>query len=773
MAKNLVIVESPAKAKTIEKYLGKDFVVKASYGHVRDLPKKDDAIDIEANFEPKYEVLADKKDVIKELKKLAKESETVYLATDEDREGEAISWHLAEVLGLDVKLTRRIVYHEISKKAIQAALENPRFIDINLVNAQQARRVLDRLVGFQLSPILWRKLKGGLSAGRVQSVAVRLIVEREREINDFQTTSSFKITAEFLLDGGVILKAELPKKFDREEEVNEFLQSCVNAEFKISDLETKPGRKSPSAPFITSTLQQEASRKLSFSVAQTMRVAQSLYENGHITYMRTDSVNLSDTALSEAGDVIKKEYGPDYHQVRKYKTKNSGAQEAHEAIRPTNLSAREVPGERNEMRLYDLIWKRTIASQMADARLEKTVATIDISTNPNNLQASGEVLVFDGFLKVYLEGQDDEGDDEEQEGVLPPLKVGQKLALKEILARERFTRPAPRYTEASLVKKLEELGIGRPSTYAPTISTVQKRNYVEKANRDGVQREFRSLKLKDGKISSQTLEETTGAEKSKLFPTDLGMMVTDFLMENFPSILDYSFTASVEEEFDEIAAGAKEWNKMIGTFYTDFSTAVKDTSENADRVRNERELGTDPKSGEPVFAKFGRYGPYVQIGSGEGEEKPKYASLLANQRLDTITLEEAMDLFKMPRNLGEWDGHAVKANIGRFGPYVQFQKVYASVPKDEDVFTITFDRAKELIIAKQEAAANMVIKEIAEDCQVLRGRFGPYVKMRGKNLRIPKGVEPESLTLEACEELFNSQKDKPKRGGGGARKKKS
>lgn len=761
--KNLMIVESPAKAKTIEKYLGNDFVVKASYGHVRDLPKADDAIDIEHGFEPKYIVLPDKKDVIKELKQLAKEAETVWLATDEDREGEAISWHLAEVLGLDTKLAKRVVFNEITKKAVVDAVANPRLINLDLVNAQQARRVLDRLVGFKLSPILWSKVRTGLSAGRVQSVAVRLIVEREREIQGFNSESTFKVVAEFGLDGGQRLLAETRGRYVAEEKVRKFLEACIGATFSITGLETKPGKRSPAAPFTTSTLQQEASRKLGFGVSQTMRVAQSLYESGHITYMRTDSVNLSGFAIAAAEEVIKRKYGPDYHKARQYKSKNSSAQEAHEAIRPSDMAASEISGERNEQRLYDLIWKRTVASQMADAVTERTTVTVGISNNAEELVATGEVIKFDGFLKVYMEGQDDDDDEEGGSGVLPPINKGQILKLTEIVARERFTKHLPRYAEASLVKKLEELGIGRPSTFAPTISTIQKREYVTKENREGFERTYRVIKLKDAEIKATEGKEVFGAEKAKLFPSDLGMLVTDFLTENFPKVLDYSFTAKVEEEFDEIALGTKLWNNMISSFYVDFSETVKDTKDNAARVGKERPLGIHPKSGLPLIAKFGRYGPFVQMGETvEGGAKPTYASLRKDQLLDTITLDEAVELFKLPRDLGELEGLKVKANIGRFGPYIQLGKEFFSIPKGEDPYEITLERAAQIIDDKRNAEKNKLIKEITPEIQVLNGRFGPYIKMKGANLKIPKGVEPVSLTLEDCEKLFEEQKDKPK-----------
>lgn len=768
--KNLMIVESPAKAKTIEKYLGEDFVVKASMGHVRDLPKADDAIDVDKDFTPKYEVLADKKDVIRELKKLAKEAEVVWLATDEDREGEAISWHLAEVLGLDPLTTRRVVFNEITKTAVTKAVQSPRFINLDLVNAQQARRVLDRLVGFKLSPILWKKVKAGLSAGRVQSVAVRVIVEREREIYAFESQSSFRVQAYFDLEGGVVLEANLKRRVPTADSVEKFLETCKGASYEISNLETKPGKKSPAAPFTTSTLQQEASRKLSFSVAQTMRVAQSLYEAGHITYMRTDGANLSEFAIGQAGDVIKSLYGKEYHEPRQYKSKTSGAQEAHEAIRPTDMAVTEVSGDRNEQRLYELILKRTLASQMANAITEKTTATIGISTTDDEFVATGEVLKFDGFLKVYMEGRDDE-DDEEDSGVLPPINVGQVLNLDHISARERFTKHPPRYTEASLVKKLEEQGIGRPSTYAPTISTIQRRNYVSKETRDGVERTYQILRLKDDVIDKNEGTEITGAEKNKLFPTDLGMMVTDFLIEYFPAVLDYSFTAKVEEEFDQIASGEKVWNNMIGGFYKGFAETVEDTKENADRVNNERILGEDPKTGRRLSVRFGKYGPFAQIGEPDDEDK-KYASLRKDQRLETITLEEAIDLFKLPRILGEKDGNPIRVNIGRFGPYVQVAKKFYSIPKGEDPYEVSLERALEIIKEKDIADANKLIHEFNDEVSVLNGRWGPYIKAHGKNIKIPKDTDPKTLTLEDCEKLYEEQKDKPKRGARGGKKKK-
>ncbi len=773
MAKNLLIVESPAKAKTIEKYLGKDFTVRASYGHIRDLPKGKDAIDIENGFEPKYEIIADKKAVIKELKKLIKDYETVWLATDEDREGEAISWHLANVLGLDLETTRRIVFNEITKPAIQRAIANPRNINKDLVNAQQARRVLDRIVGFGLSPILWRKVRVGLSAGRVQSVAVRLIVERERDIMKFSPTASFKVSAIFELGGGAQIKAELASKIPTIEDAKAFLESCKGATYTITNLVTKPAKKSPAAPFTTSTLQQEASRKLSFSVGQTMRVAQILYENGLITYMRTDSVSLSDEALSQAKEVIVDKYGTPYSRTKKYKNKNSSAQEAHEAIRPTNLSIAKIEeGERNEKRLYELIWKRTLASQMADAELEKTTVDIEVSTNQAVFKAKGEVLKFDGFLKVYFESRDDDDDEEEEsKGVLPPMNIGQELGLVEMIALERFTRPPARFTEASLVKKLEELGIGRPSTYAPTISTIQKRDYVKKEVREGTSRDSRKLILIADKIEEGIKTEIVGAEKNKLIPTDLGMVVSDFLVRFFPSILDYSFTAKVEEEFDRIADGEMIWRDMIAKFYENFDPLLKHTQENAERAGGDRELGEDPKTGKPVIARLGRYGPMVQIGRSDDEEKPKYAKLRADQRLETITLEEAMELFKLPRVLGEFEEQPVKANIGRYGPYVQLGGLFASLEEEDDPYTIQFDRAVELIKKKREVEANKIIVKFNDEAQILRGRWGPYIKIHGKNVKIPKDVAPENLTLEDCERLFEESKNKPKRGG--KKKKKS
>lgn len=767
MSKNLVIVESPAKAKTIEGYLGKDFKVASSMGHVRDLPKGNGAIDIENGFEPTYEISPDKKDVIKKLKELATDAEMVYLASDEDREGEAISWHLKEVLDLKEKKTRRIVFTEITKNAILNAIKNPRGIDIDLVNAQQARRVLDRLVGFELSPILWKKIKTGLSAGRVQSVAVRLVVEREREIDKFDAKSSFKVTALFDLEKGKQLVAELPEKFDTEKGAMEFLESCKGATFSISDLQKKPAKKSPAPPFTTSTLQQEASRKLGFSVSQTMVVAQKLYEAGKISYMRTDSVNLSDEAVQGAVKQITSAYGKEYVHTRKFKTKSSSAQEAHEAIRPTDFSVLEAGADRNGQRLYELIWKRAAASQMADAELERTTATISISSNPRSLVANGEVVKFDGFLRVYMESQDEEDGDEENSKVLPPLKVGQPLDLNKLNALQTFSRHAARYTEASLVKKLEELGIGRPSTYAPTISTVQKRGYVVKESRDGVERKYKTFQLKKDQISSFEETEITGAEKNKLFPTNMAMIVNDFLVEHFPDITNYSFTAEIEREFDEIASGKLGWQKMIGQFYSPFHKTVSLTEkvERSSVQNKSRELGKDPKTGKNIYAKLGKFGAYVQIGENpddNGGEKPKFASLRPGQFLENVTLEDALELFKMPRDLGLFEEKPVVANIGRFGPYVLHDKKFVSIPKGEDPYTITPERAVEIILAKRESDANKTIKLFDEnpDIQILNGRFGPYIKAGKKNVKIPKGKKPEELTLEECVTLAANAPEK-------------
>ncbi|WP_258105809.1 type I DNA topoisomerase [Marinoscillum sp. MHG1-6] len=774
MAKNLVIVESPAKAKTIEGYLGKDFTVKSSYGHVRDLPKGDKAIDIENGFRPTYEISSDKKDVIKELKKLTKEADIIYLASDDDREGEAISWHLKEALSLNDEKTRRIVFREITKNAIQNAIQNPRGIDIDLVNAQQARRILDRLVGFELSPVLWKKVKRGLSAGRVQSVAVRLVVERERDIEKFEAESSFKITAQFNLDQGKTLYAELGKKFKTEEEAQEFLNKCIGAEFSISNLETKPAKKQPAPPFTTSTLQQEASRKLGYSVSYTMSLAQKLYESGKITYMRTDSVNLSQEAINGAAAEISSSFGNDYVQTRAFKTKSESAQEAHEAIRPTNFGTHSLGGSSAESRLYDLIWKRAIASQMSEARLEKTTASINISTTDEVMVARGEVIKFEGFLKVYLESTDDE-DDEEQKSMLPPLTIGQKLELAKMIGKEGFSRPPARYTEASLVKQLEEMGIGRPSTYAPTISTIQKREYVIKESRDGRERNYTELTLEGGSTSKQTKTEITGTEKNKLFPTNIAMIVNDFLVEHFTNVVDYSFTADVEKEFDDIAQGGKSWESMIQSFYGKFHEKVQDTAnvQRAD-ISAARELGEDPNTGKNVYVRMGRYGAYAQLGESpenEEDEKPQYASLKKGQFIENITLEEALELFKLPRTVGEFEGKVMVAAIGRFGPYVRHDGKFVSLKKEQDPLTITEDEAIELILAKREADANKFIKVFDEDpdVQVLNGRFGPYIKFGKKNVKIPKDKKPEDLTYEECKEL--AEKTPEKKGRGRAKKK--
>ncbi|MGD1893801.1 MAG: type I DNA topoisomerase [Cyclobacteriaceae bacterium] len=774
MAKNIVIVESPAKAKTIEGYLGSDYIVTSSYGHVRDLPKEDTGVDVENGYQPTYQVSPDKKEVISQLKKLVKDADTIFLASDDDREGEAISWHLKEVLKLNDENTRRIVFREITKKAIQKAIQSPRGIDTDLVNAQQARRILDRLVGYELSPVLWKKIKRGLSAGRVQSVAVRLVVERERQIADFTAKSSYKVTANFILDNGSVLKADLPKKFDNEEEAREFLNTCLDAEFTIAKLEKKPVKRSPAPPFTTSTLQQEASRKLSFSVSQTMTLAQRLYEAGKISYMRTDSTNLSEEAVESASNEILSAYGDQYLQKRAYKTKSDSAQEAHEAIRPTNFSEKEASSDRNQQRLYELIWKRAIASQMADAQIERTTATIDISTSPLNLVATGEVIKFEGFLKVYIESSDDE-DDEDKKGMLPPLTEGQKLDLDEMKARQTFTRHPPRYTEASLVKKLEEMGIGRPSTYAPTISTIQKRGYIVKEDRDGYDREYKEMTLvkKENQVNEKVLTERTGTEKRKLFPTDVAMVVNDFLTEHFDTVIDYSFTAEVEKEFDEIAQGKKAWEQMIDEFYQQFHPKIK-TSEEIDRstIKNDRHLGEDPNTGQPVIARLGRFGPIVQIGETDGEEKPKYASLRNGQFIETITLEEALELFKLPRDIGEYEGEVMTAAIGRFGPYVRHDGKFYSLGKEDDPFSVDEDRAIEIIEAKREADKNKYIKVFDSDpeVQVLNGRYGPYIKVGKKNVKIPKDKKPEELTLEECLELAEKAPEKKGRGG---RKRKS
>lgn len=752
MAKNLVIVESPAKAKTIEGFLGKDFLVKSSFGHVRDLVKKGLGVDIEHNFEPTYEVSADKKNVIADLKKLSKEAETVWLASDEDREGEAISWHLAECLKLDTTKTKRIVFHEITKPAIQKAIENPRTIDLNMVNAQQARRVLDRLVGFELSPILWKKIKPSLSAGRVQSVAVRLLVEREREIHDFKTTSAFKVTAIFTNSKGASFKAELNKRFSNKIDARQFVEHCIESNFSVSNLETKPSKKSPSAPFTTSTLQQEAARKLGFSVAQTMVVAQRLYEAGKITYMRTDSTNLSDTALESAERAIVKNYGDKYHQRRQYKTKNKGAQEAHEAIRPTYMENSTVDGDSGEKRLYELIWKRTVASQMADAQLERTTVNINVPKRDENFVAKGEVIKFDGFLKLYLEGTDDENN-EEDEGMLPALAVNEKLQQKSFEALQRYTQHPARYTEASLVKKLEELGIGRPSTYAPTINTVQQRGYVVKEDREGTKRNS-DLITWDGKtIKEEIKTENTGAEKSKLFPTDIGTVVNDFLVEYFKEVLDFNFTALVEKEFDEIAEGNLQWTEMITHFYKPFHKQVEKTVEHSERASGERLLGIDPATGKNVYARIGRYGALVQIGEGgDDNNKPKFASLKAGQRLETITLDQALELFKLPRIAGSFEESEMQVALGRFGPYIKHKSAFYSLRKEDDPMTVSEERCIELILAKRKADSEKLIKSFDEHpaVQILNGRWGPYLAIYKENYKLPKDKDPKSLTFEDC-----------------------
>jgi len=762
MAKNLLIVESPAKAKTIEKILGKEFQVKSCFGHIRDLEKAGMGIDIERNYAPRYIVPDDKEKVVKELKSLAQKSDEVWLATDEDREGEAISWHLCEVLGLDPKTTKRIVFHEITKPAIQAAVQNPRKLDMNLVMAQQARRILDRIVGFELSPVLWRKMsmRNNLSAGRVQSVAVRLIAEREREINAFVPTSSFKIealfTAKDLTNKSVTFTAE-GKKQSKAEDAEAFLQSCVGAGYKVTDIQVKPGKRSPAPPFTTSTLQQEASRKLGYGVSRTMLIAQKLYENGYITYMRTDSVNLSNTALGDITNTVKGMYGDKYHQFRKYKNKNESAQEAHEAIRPTYMNNTTVE-EPDWKRLYELIWKRTMASQMADAELEKTTAKIEISTNKEELTATGEVLKFDGFLKVYREDKDEDevNDDDTQEGMLPPLTPGQQLPLKEMKATERFTRPLPRYTEASLVKKLEELGIGRPSTYAPTISTILKRGYVEKRDKEGVKRDFRVLLLKNDQLSKVTEQENTGAEKSKLFPSDLGLVVTDFLKQYFDDIMDYGFTAKIEEEFDEVAEGKMKWNKMIDEFYSPFKKDVDNTIETAERIKGERELGTDPESGKPVVARMGRYGPMVQIGSADDEDKPRFAKIPTGQSIETITYDEAMELFKLQGTFGQFEGKDISVNVGRFGPYVKWGEEYISIPRGTDLATVDLDRAISLIKEKKQADAPVGSYD-SKPITKGKGRFGPFIKWDGMFINVPKRYNFDALTQADMNELIDAK----------------
>jgi len=787
MAKNLLIVESPAKAKTIEKILGSDFEVRSCYGHIRDLDKGNMGIDMKNGYQPTYIISEDKQKVVKELRSLAKKSQDVWLATDEDREGEAISWHLCEVLDLDPVTTKRIVFHEITKPAILKAVSKPRTVNMDLVNAQQARRILDRIVGFELSPVLWRKMsmRNNLSAGRVQSVAVRIIVEREREITRFKSVSSFKVEAIFSAEDinkkKVNFKAEGPDKFKQVEDAQSYLDKCIGASYAVKDVQVKPGKRTPSAPFTTSTLQQEASRKLGYSVSKTMLLAQKLYENGHITYMRTDSVSLSETAIDATREAINSQYGEKYYQYRVFKNKNESAQEAHEAIRPTDMSATSV-GDADTYRLYELIWKRTMACQMADAQTERTIAKIAVSAHPDPLTATGEVIRFDGFLKVYTESRDEEDGEEENEGMLPPLTAGQVLDLQKMMASERFTRPLPRYTEASLVKKLEELGIGRPSTYAPTISTIQQRGYVAKSEKEGVKRDYRVLTLHNDKVTSVTGTENVGAEKNKLFPTDLGLVVNDFLLEHFVRVMDFDFTAKIEAEFDQIAEGKQKWNTMIDEFYHPFHESVEHTIENAGRAKGERELGVDPVSGKPVTARLGRFGPMVQIGvSGapgaepaEGEEKPKFAKLRANQSIETITLDEAMELFRLPRNLGQFENEDVIINIGRFGPYAQHAGQFYSLKKEMDPYAVQMPEISELIEEKRKAKLESEIKVFEkEKIRILKGPYGPYIKQGLRNYKIPKEKTETAaaLTIEEVKAIIEDVKaNPPKKAPRGAKK---
>ena len=770
MQKNLVIVESPAKAKTIEKFLGKDYKVMSSYGHIRDLKTKEFSIDIEHDYAPQYVIPADKKKLVSELKSEAKSAEQVWLASDEDREGEAISWHLYEVLGLKPENTKRIVFHEITKNAILHAIETPRDININLVNAQQARRVLDRIVGFELSPILWRKVKPALSAGRVQSVAVRLIVEREREINEFVSEAAFRVIANFILpDGTTVLKAELNRRLKDKKEVEAFLESCKNASFTIDDITTKPVKKSPAPPFTTSTLQQEAARKLGYSVSQTMMIAQRLYESGLITYMRTDSVNLSDLALGTAKEAIFETYGEKYYKFRQYHTKSKGAQEAHEAIRPTYISNVEAGSSSQEKKLYELIRKRTIACQMADAELERTTISVGISGQTERFVAVGEVISFEGFLQVYMESNDDDTEKEQENGLLPPVKLHETLSLKDIVATERFTQRPPRYTEASLVRRLEELGIGRPSTYAPTIQTIQNREYVVKGDKEGVERAYTVVSLSKGKIEEAEKTETVGADRNKLMPTDIGTVVNDFLMEYFPDVLDYNFTASVEKEFDSVAEGELVWTKAIDKFYKIFHPIVEATAAvKTEHKVGERELGIDPKSGNPVFVKIGRYGPVVQIGVAHADDKeapkPQFASLMKGQSIDTITLEEALKLFDLPRTVGEYEGKVMVAAVGRFGPFIRHDGKFVSIPKDLNPLTITAEEAIALIEGKRVKDEQRFIKKFDEDpeMEILKGRFGPYISYQKANYRIPKTItDPTNLTLEDCKKIIAEAGEKP------------
>ncbi len=771
MQDNLVIVESPAKAKTIEKFLGKDFLVTSSFGHIRDLAKKDFGIDIENSYKPNYQISTDKKKVVAELKKLAKNAKMVWLASDEDREGEAIAWHLYEVLGLDKTNTKRIVFHEITKNAILKAIENPRDIDVNLVNAQQARRVLDRLVGFELSPVLWKKVKPSLSAGRVQSVSVRLIVERERDIIKFKPKSAFRIQANFIKanEKDIELKAELNQRFEQPKAAEEFLNICKQASFSVSDISKKPTKRSPAAPFTTSTLQQEASRKFGYSVSQTMTLAQKLYEAGKITYMRTDSVNLSETAIGAAVNEIKKEFGEKYLKVRKYKTKSKGAQEAHEAIRPTYLNKSTISGNANEKKLYELIWKRTLASLMSDAELEKTTINIDISDNKNKFVAQGEMIKFDGFLKLYIESTDDD-EEEKTNGLLPQIKAGDNLLFSQITGTEKFSMHLPRFTEASLVRKLEELGIGRPSTYAPTISTIQNRGYVIKEDRPGKERAYKYFTLENTKLTKENKTETFGTEKSKLFPTDIGMVVNDYLLEQFPNILDFNFTAKVEKEFDDIAVGNLVWHEMIDSFYNPFHKSIQEALEISGRKSGERQLGEDPKTGKPVIVKIGRYGPMAQIGTNDDEEKPQFAGMRRNQHIETITLEEALELFKLPRDVGEFEGKKITAAIGRFGPYIRHDNKFFSLKKDiDDPYTVEIDRAVELINAKRDADKNKIINIFQGkdgEIQVLNGRYGPYIAYNKQNYRLPKGKEAKEakdLTIDDCMEIIKKAPAKTSR----------
>lgn len=765
MIENLVIVESPAKAKTIEKFLGKDFRVVSSFGHIRDLSKKGMGIDVENNFTPDYEIPKEKAKVVSELRKAASDSKNIWIASDEDREGEAIAWHLASVLKLDLATTKRIVFHEITKEAITTAIGNPRQVDMNLVNSQQARRILDRLVGFEISPVLWKKVQPSLSAGRVQSVAVRLLVEREREIIAFQSESAFRVTAIFQIEGkngeNAVLRAEASKRFPGEKDAMKFLELCIDSKYTIANISIKPGTRSPAPPFTTSTLQQEAYRKLGFSVAQTMAVAQKLYEAGRITYMRTDSTNLSNLALVKSREMIISEYGDKYSKTRQFKTKSKGAQEAHEAIRPAYLDNPTTAGSQNEKKLYELIWKRTVASQMSDAVIEKTSISIDMNNSPVTFQANGEVIKFDGFLRVYTESSDQENTDEERY-VIPPVTKGMPLHYDNITASQKFTAPPPRYTEASLVKKLEELGIGRPSTYAPTISTIQNRGYVSREDRPGEKRNLKIITLLKGKIASSTKTEIAGKEKSKLFPQDIGMIVNDFLMENFSEIVDYNFTAEVEEQFDEIALGNLKWTGMIQKFYTPFHKTVTNTLENKERKSGVRVLGNHPDTGLPITVRMGRFGPVAQIGETGNDEKPRFASLSKSQLLETITLEEALNLFRLPRSLGEYEGADMVVGVGKFGPYIRYNSKFFSLKKGvDDPYEVTFDRAVEIILEKNDSDKKKVIKDF-DEIKLLNGRYGPYLVKDKLNFRLPKGTDAEKLTKEDCIKIIESS-DKTKK----------